>query len=68
MLQYDAEGHFLYAWGTYGTCQGCIWGVHGFATDADGNLYTAEVRSGRVQKFTPRQGANPEFLIGKPWK
>jgi hypothetical protein len=68
MLQYDAEGHFLYAWGTQGTCSGCIWGVHGFTTDADGNLYTAEVRSGRVQKFTPRKGANPDFLIGKPWK
>jgi peptidylamidoglycolate lyase len=68
MLQYDADGHFLYAWGTYGTCPGCIWGVHGFATDADGNLYTAEVRAGRVQKFTPRKGANPAFLIGKPWK
>ena len=68
MLQYDAGGHFLYAWGTQGTCSGCIWGVHGFTTDADGNLYTAEVRSGRVQKFTPRKGANPDFLIGKPWK
>jgi DNA-binding beta-propeller fold protein YncE len=68
MLQYDAEGHFLYAWGTYGTCPGCIWGVHGFTTDADGNLYTAEVRSGRVQKFTPRKGASPDFLLGKPWK
>jgi DNA-binding beta-propeller fold protein YncE len=68
MLQYDADGHFLYAWGTYGTCSGCIWGVHGFTTDSDGNLYTAEVRSGRVQKFTPRKGANPEFLLGKPWK
>jgi len=67
MLQYDAEGHFLYAWGTYGTCQGCIWGVHGFATDKEGNLYTSEVRAGRAQKFTPRQGANPALLIGKPW-
>lgn len=67
MLQYDPEGHFLYAWGTYGTCQGCLWGVHGFAVDKDGNLYTAEVRAGRVQKFTPRPGANPEFLIGKSW-
>jgi DNA-binding beta-propeller fold protein YncE len=68
MLQYDAEGHFLYAWGTWGTCPGCIWGVHGFATDSEGNLYTSEVRAGRAQKFTPRQGANPAFLIGKPWK
>jgi hypothetical protein len=67
MLQYDADGHFLYAWGTYGICQGCLWGVHGFATDKDGNLYTAEVRSGRAQKFTPRQGATADFVIGKPW-
>jgi len=37
------------------------------AVDKDGNLYTAEVRTGRVQKYTPRPGANPEFLVGKPW-
>ena len=41
--------------------------MHGFATDKEGNLYTAEVRTGRVQKYTPRKGANPEFLVGKPW-
>jgi hypothetical protein len=67
LLAYDAEGHFLYAWGTFGTCQGCMWGVHGFATDKEGNLYTAEVRTGRIQKYTPRKGANPAFLVGKPW-
>jgi DNA-binding beta-propeller fold protein YncE len=67
LLAYDPEGHFLYSWGTFGTCQGCQWGVHGFATDKDGNLYTAEVRTGRVQKYTPRKGANPAFLVGKPW-
>jgi hypothetical protein len=55
------------AWGTYGSCQGCMWGVHGFTTDKEGNLYTAEVRTGRVQKFTPRPGARPETLVGKPW-
>jgi hypothetical protein len=35
-------------------------------------LYIAEVAHGRVQKFRPRPGANPEFLVGKPvsaaWK
>ena len=67
LLAYDAEGHFLYSWGTFGTCQGCMWGVHGFATDKEGNLYTAEVRTGRVQKYTPRKGANTAFLVGKPW-
>ncbi|MBF8301414.1 MAG: hypothetical protein HW394_1784 [Acidobacteria bacterium] len=67
LLGYDANGNFLYSWGTFGACQGCMWGVHGFATDKDGNLYTAEVRSGRVQKYAPRKGANTAFLVGKPW-
>jgi DNA-binding beta-propeller fold protein YncE len=26
-----------------------------------------DVRTGRVQKYTPRKGANPEFLVGTPW-
>ena len=39
----------------------------GFATDKEGNLYTAEVRTGRVQKYPPRRGANPDLLVGKPW-
>ena len=67
LLGYDANGNFLYSWGTFGTCQGCQWGVHGFATDKEGNLYTSEVRTGRVQKYAPRKGANPAFLVGKPW-
>ena len=64
---YDEDGHYLYSWGTFGTCQGCMWGVHGFLTDGEGTLYTAEVRSGRVQKYTPRPGVNPDLLVGKPW-
>src|SRR5215471_20466837 len=27
LLSYHASGHFLYSWGTYGTCSGCMWGV-----------------------------------------
>ena len=33
----------------------------------EGNLYTAQVQTGRVQKYTPRRGANPHLLVGKPW-
>jgi len=40
--------------------------------DQEGNLYVAEVDSGRVQKFRPKAGANPAFLVAKPiysaWK
>jgi hypothetical protein len=72
MLKYDLEGHFLYSWGIWGDGPGAFWGVHGFSVDQEGNFYTAEVDSGRVQKFKPRPGANQAFLVGKPvysaWK
>ena len=72
MLKYDLEGHFLYSFGTWGDFPGGFWGVHGFSVDQDGNFYVAEVDNGRVQKFSPRPGANPAFLVGKPvyaaWK
>ena len=31
-------------------------------------VYVADVNNGRVQKYRPRPGANPAFLVGKPWK
>jgi hypothetical protein len=72
MLKYDLEGHFLYSWGTWGDFPGGFWGVHGFSVDQEGNFYVAEVDTGRVQKFRPRVGANPAFLVSKPvysaWK
>src|SRR5690349_4475201 len=66
MLKYDLDGHFLYSWGTWGDFPGGFWGVHGFSVDQQGNFYVAEVDSGRVQKFSPRAGADPSHLVGKP--
>jgi hypothetical protein len=66
MLKYDLDGRLIYSWGTAADLPGSLWGVHGIATDQEGNLYTAEVNAGRFQKFTPRAGANPNFLVGKP--
>jgi sugar lactone lactonase YvrE len=40
--------------------------VHGFSVDQDGNFYVAEVDNGRVQKFTPRAGATPAYMVSKP--
>jgi hypothetical protein len=72
MLKYDLDGHFLYSWGIWGDFAGGFWGVHGFSVDQEGNFYVAEVDSGRAQKFRPRAGANPAFLVSKPvysaWK
>ena len=70
MLKYDLDGHFLHSWG--GDFPSGFWGVHGFSVDQEGNFYVAEVDNGRVQKFRPRAGANPAFLVSKPvyaaWK
>ena len=44
-----------------------MWGVHGMAVDQEGNFYIAEVDNGGAQKFTPRMGVNPDFLVGKPF-
>jgi DNA-binding beta-propeller fold protein YncE len=66
MLKYDLNGNFLYSWGTWGDFPGGMWGVHGLSVDPDGNFYVAEVDSGRAQKYRPRAGANPAFLLGKP--
>ena len=38
------------------------------SVDQEGNLYVAEVDSGRVQKFRPKPGANPAYVMSKPVK
>jgi hypothetical protein len=66
ILKYDLEGHLLYAWGSQGAWAGGLWNVHGLSVDQEGNLYIAEVANGRAQKFVPREGANPDFLMARP--
>jgi 6-phosphogluconolactonase (cycloisomerase 2 family) len=72
MLKYDLNGHFMYSWGTWGDFAGGMWGTHGFSVDPEGNFYVAEVDNGGAHKYTPRQGANPAYMVGKPlrvaWK
>jgi hypothetical protein len=72
VVQYDSEGHLLYAWGALGDYPGALFNMHGASVDQEGNLYVAEVAGGRVQKFRPRAGANPAYLVSKPvyaaWK
>ena len=66
IIKYTLDGEFLYSWGTWGDFPGGMWGVHGMSVDQDGNFYIAEVDNGGVQKYTPREGANPDYLVGQP--
>jgi sugar lactone lactonase YvrE len=65
MVKWDREGNLQYTWGTWGDFPGGMWGVHGMSIDSEGNFYTAEVDSGRVQKYKPRAGARSEYLLTK---
>jgi hypothetical protein len=66
MIKYDLQGNLQYTWGTWGNFPGGFWGVHGIHVDSEGNFYVAEVDNGGAQKFRPRPGANPAFLLTKP--
>ena len=67
IVGYDLDGHYLYSWGSWGEYPGGMWGVHGMSTDEEGNFYTASVNNGGIMKFRLREGANPNFAVGKPW-
>ncbi|HEX2459576.1 MAG TPA: hypothetical protein VHJ58_05455, partial [Vicinamibacterales bacterium] len=62
MIKYDLSGNLQYTWGMWGNAGG-FWGVHGMHVDSEGNFYVAEVDNGGAQKFRPRAGANPAFLL-----
>jgi hypothetical protein len=62
-FKYDMNGKLLYAFGYWGYFPGGLYGPHQFSVDTDGNLYVAEVFSGRAQKFTPKPGADRSKLI-----
>ena len=65
ILKYDVDGNYLYGWGGPGGWPGQFQGPHAMTVDQDGNLYTAEVFAGRVQKFRPTPGADPDKLVGQ---
>ena len=72
IVKWDLNGKYLYSFGYQGDAPGAFWGAHQFNVDQEGSLYVAEVSNGRVQKFRPKKGADPEKLVGKPayvaWK
>ena len=65
IVKYDLSGHYLYGWGGPGGLPGQFNGPHSITVDQEGNLYLAEVFNGRVQKFRPKQGADPAKVVGQ---
>ena len=66
IVKWGLDGTLLYAWGALGDFPGGFLNMHGASVDQEGNLYVVEVGGGRIQKFRPRAGANPAYLVGPP--
>ena len=60
ILKFDLNGNFLYGWGAPGGQPGRLACSHGMTTDQLGNLYLADCFAGRLQKFEPIPGADPD--------
>ena len=65
ILKFDLDGNFLYGWGAPGPQPGRFGCLHGLTTDQLGNLYVADCSAGRVQKFEPIEGADPNKVAGQ---
>ena len=65
LMKFDLDGNYLYGWGAAGTEAGRLACSHGITTDQEGNLYLADCFAGRVQKFEPIPGADPNKLAGQ---
>jgi DNA-binding beta-propeller fold protein YncE len=65
ILKFDLDGNFLYSWGAPGGQAGRLGCSHGISTDQLGNLYIADCFAGRVQKFEPIPGADPDKMAGQ---
>jgi DNA-binding beta-propeller fold protein YncE len=65
ILKFDLNGNFLYGWGAPGPQAGRLNCSHGITTDQLGNLYLADCFAGRLQKFEPIPGADPDKIAGQ---
>jgi hypothetical protein len=66
-IKLDFEGNQLYRWDVPREMPDGYLEVHTFSVDSDGNLFGGDNQYGRTQKFVPKPGADPRFLIGPPW-
>ena len=64
ILKFDQKGNFL-SLGRPGPQPGRLDCSHGMTTDQLGNLYLADCFNGRVQKFEPIPGADPDKMVGQ---
>ena len=69
ILKYNTAGELQYYFGAFGGTRGGFAGglsrPHQFDVDQDGNVYIASWDGGWMDKFVPKEGADPSKLIGR---
>ncbi len=71
LLKFSTQGQLMYHWGTHGrTSIGIVGGFarpHQVHVDQEGNVYVSSWDwPGYVSKLTPKPGADPAKLMGRP--
>jgi streptogramin lyase len=70
LVKYSKEGEFLTYFGAFGGTMGGFPGglsrPHQMDVGPDGTVYIASWDGGWLNKFTPRPGADPARLVGRP--
>ena len=68
IAKFDLNGKLLTYWGVSGSAPGAFDNAHNFDVDQNGNLYVADAWNNRIQKFTPKKGADPARVIGQEFR
>ncbi len=63
LVKFDMNGRLLTSWGVYGRFPEGFDDPHTFDLDSEGNVYLADTFNNRVDKFTPKPGADKSRLI-----
>jgi hypothetical protein len=66
-VKFDFTGKQLYTWKVPPELPDGYLEVHTISADSAGNVYGGDNQYARVQKFVPKQGADPKLLIRAPW-
>jgi hypothetical protein len=62
--KHDPSGKYVYSWGTHEKIPGGLESPHDMTTDSQGSIYFSQSPVQRIDKFTPKPGADKSLLVG----
>jgi streptogramin lyase len=62
--KHDPSGKYLYSWGVHERVPGGLMSPHDMSTDSAGALYLSQSPLQRIDRFTPKAGADKSLMVG----